>query len=122
MAWVSDERTRLQWLEAVMLDHKLSANARLCGYWMAVRFNLKHGYAWPSYQHLAGEMGVNRTTAHRCVGKLIEGGWIERHKVNGRLNHYHLTLPKDLQPFVTGAVTMGEYLRQMTAALGGRFQ
>ena len=103
-----------------MIDHKLSANGRLCGYWIAVRFNPEYGYAWPSYKHLAGMMGVNRTTAQRAVGGLIERGWLKRNKIDGRTNHYHLTVPEQLEPFVGGAATMGDYLHQMTAALSGR--
>ena len=118
-SWVTTPRTRWQWLEAVHHDHAVSDKGMICADWMAMRFDLKLDYAWPSYQHLAGMMNVSRPTAVRAVTELVKRGWIERHPVPGDTSPFYLTLPKELQPFGTDAATMGLYLKNLTESNGG---
>ena len=60
------------------VDHKLPAMQKIVLMMMANRFNEDQGYCWPSYDLLASECGMSRSSVLRKIDELIDLGLVEK--------------------------------------------
>ena len=60
---------------SVMRSRSLTALDKLC-LGRLMQFAGKNGECWPSQRALAAELGVERRQVRRCLGRLIERGFV----------------------------------------------
>ena len=84
---------KLQWQLQVIIDAKLSANARLVACLITHDLNVERGAAWRAQDNMALALGVHRTTVRRGIAELAKAGYLAIRKAKGRsrsLNYHAL--------------------------------
>src|SRR5215831_14068347 len=108
-ARVRSTRDRCNWIEAMMLDARLSDRDKIILTRLALHLNLKTGRCDPTIDLLALETSIpgSEETARRIVRRSIAQGdklgWIERTGRHAgsrwnRSNSYRLRIPNDIHP------------------------
>ncbi len=114
-------RRKYQFYDAMIRAGGLSALQMRVAWRLIDRTNRETGDAWPSYELLADELGVNERSVKRAIKGLIEAPWFEASHGGGRgnSNHYRPCWQRvtDESPFrsserVTGEVRKGDQRRQ----------
>jgi hypothetical protein len=92
-------RRRMEWLEAVAGDSRLSGVEARAAILIAVKYvNSKTGRAYPGYANLAKELNVSPRWAIMCMKGLCRAGWLALNQSGGgrgKANEYVLTQPKE---------------------------
>ena len=82
-------RDRLEWLEAIASDAKISAGAFRLAFVISSHLNRKTGEAWPGIDHLARTIGTNERTIRRFIEEMISAGYLGKKRGgDGRPNRY----------------------------------
>ena len=79
-------RDRFALANAIMLDKGLSLAARVVGWYIADHVNTRRGYAWPSQDTIAADLGIGVRTVRRAVSQL--GGYFQITRRRRRANEY----------------------------------
>jgi hypothetical protein len=90
-------RRRMEWLEAVAGDRRLSGGEMGAAILIAVRYvNSRTGKAYPGYANLAKALNVSPRWAIMCMKGLCQAGWLAVNRPGGgrgKANEYVLTQP-----------------------------
>lgn len=112
---------RLAWIDAVAMDHRVSAEAFRLAHILGAKFmNPKTGDAWPSQETLAELLGIKERQVRKHLDALCAAGWIgKRRGGKGKPNRYTMTGTQsaDLQFSLTG--TFGSLDRHSEGRLTG---
>jgi hypothetical protein len=112
---ITKTQHRHRWIEAMMLDRRLSERDRLILCRLALHLNLKTGRCDPAVGLLAMEVSlggsedVAQRMARRSLSSAEKLGWIERvHRHGGGSRHnqsnsYSLAIPADIKAMLTAA-------------------
>lgn len=86
-------RDRLNWIDAIAVDVRVSPEAFRLAHVLQSRFvNSKTGEAWPAQETLGQLLGIGERQARKLIAKLVECGYIEvRRGGKGKANRYRLT-------------------------------
>jgi hypothetical protein len=86
-------RDRLNWIDAVALDLRVSAEAFRLAHVIQSRFiNSKTGEAWPSQETIADLLGIKERQVRNLISELVALNWIDKRRGgNGQPNRYRLT-------------------------------
>lgn len=87
------------------VDHKLPAMQKIILLMMANNYNEDRCICWPSYDRLADECGMNRSTVIRQVNKLTKLGLIEPIKAKTKAN-MHTVNRYRLNTYITGELKL----------------
>lgn len=90
-------RNRMIWIERVVTDKELCANAKVLGVLLATKYlNRRTGVCWPAIATLADDMGVDEKTIRRATGSLVERGYLQsKQRGLGLSNVYSISFPDD---------------------------
>ncbi|WP_246684159.1 MULTISPECIES: helix-turn-helix domain-containing protein [unclassified Mesorhizobium] len=86
-------KARLDWIDAIALDKRVSAHAFRLAHVLQSRFyNEKTGYAWPAQKTLAKLLDTNERQARYWISELAKAGLLDvKRGGNGQSNRYRLT-------------------------------
>jgi hypothetical protein len=56
------------------------------------------GYAWPSVDRIAANVSMKQRQVRRILHTLEAAGWLEVHRMPGRVNSYQATVPSRIDP------------------------
>ncbi len=88
-------RDRLEWLEAIASDGKVSAGAFRLAFVISSHLNRKTGEAWPGIDRLAKTIGTNERTIRRLIEELVVAAYLGKKRGgDGRPNRYWIA-PSD---------------------------
>jgi|EndMetStandDraft_2_1072991.scaffolds.fasta_scaffold43884_1 hypothetical protein len=91
------------WVNAMMMDTRLSPTAKVILTRLALHYNLKTGDCFPSHGRIAAETGTTAEGVRSVLRRAAKLGWIERTERKGgspeknQSNLYELTLPKEIR-------------------------
>ena len=83
------QQARHRWLAMVARDDTLPPSAYRVAVLIWDWMNVEKGYAWPSFEKIARELRMDRSTAIRAIGALRDRSWL--HRTKARSNHYRLS-------------------------------
>ena len=86
-------KDRLQWLDDVAADPRLSGPAFKLAYLISGKVNREKGYAWPGIKRLATSMGMEERNVRRLIEALVSHGFLHKKRGgDGESNQYRMVI------------------------------
>lgn len=94
-------KAKFGWIDQISLDAGLTSFQIAVGVRIALRHNMKNGYAHPAHKQLADDLGAKGTTGIKtAIDALVARGhvYVEYSRGAGNANRYFLILKGKLKP------------------------